>query len=42
MARMSEIDRFRTAWNMEAQNTIRLLEALPADKYDFRPDPKGR
>ena len=42
MARMSEIDRFRTVWNMEAENTIRLLEALPTDKYDFRPDPKGR
>ena len=42
MARMSEIDRFRTAWNMEADNTVRLLEALPTDKYDFRPDPKGR
>ena len=42
MARLSEIDRFRTVWNMEAQNTIRLLEALPKDQYDFRPDPKGR
>jgi uncharacterized damage-inducible protein DinB len=39
---MSEIDRFRTVWNMEAENTSRLLEALPADKYDFRPDPRGR
>ena len=42
MARTNEIDRFRSVWNHEAQLTIRLLEALPADKYDFRPDPEGR
>ena len=29
-------------WNREAQRTIEVLEALPADQYDFRPDPKGR
>ena len=38
----NEIDTFRFTWDMEARNTIRLLEALPADRYDFRPDPKGR
>jgi uncharacterized damage-inducible protein DinB len=42
MARMNEIDRFRTVWNMEAQLTSRLLEALPTDQYDFRPYPKCR
>jgi uncharacterized damage-inducible protein DinB len=42
MAHPNEIDTFRSTWDREAQNTIRLLEALPADKYDFRPDPKGR
>ena len=42
MARLSEIDTFRTTWEREAENTIRLLEALPADQYDFRPDPNGR
>ena len=42
MAHRNEIDTFRAVWNMEAQNTIKLLETLPADKYDFRPDPKGR
>src|SRR6476620_12347526 len=42
MAPINELDRFRTVWNMEAQLTNRLLEALPPDQYDFRPDPKGR
>jgi uncharacterized damage-inducible protein DinB len=42
MSHPNEIDTFRATWNAEAENTIRLLEALPADKYDFRPDPKGR
>ena len=39
---MTELDRFRAVWDLEAGHTIRLLEALPADKYDFRADPKGR
>lgn len=42
MTHRNEIDTFRAVWNSEAQNTIRLLEALPANQYDFRPDPKGR
>jgi uncharacterized damage-inducible protein DinB len=42
MASTNEIDRFRTVWNMEAEKTLRLLEALPQSQYDFRPDPKGR
>jgi len=39
---MNELDRFRKVWDMEAELTIRLLEALPTDQYDFRPDPGGR
>jgi uncharacterized damage-inducible protein DinB len=42
MAPFNELDRFRSFWNMEAQLTNRLLEALPADQYDFRPDRGGR
>ena len=42
MAPFNELDRFRSVWNMEAQLTNRLLEALPPDQYDFRPDPEGR
>ena len=42
MAPTNELERFRTVWDLEAQLTIRLLDTLPADMYDFRPDPKGR
>lgn len=42
MTHPNEIDTFRAVWDSEAENTIRLLEALPVDQYDFRPDPKGR
>ncbi|MEO7986990.1 MAG: DinB family protein [Gemmatimonadales bacterium] len=42
MTTMNELDRFRTAWETEAEGTIGLLEALPADQYDFRPDAGGR
>lgn len=42
MAPINELDRFRTVWNMEAESTARLLDALPPSQYDFRPDPKGR
>jgi len=42
MKRPAEIDLFRSIWNREAERTILLLEALPADQYDFRPDPEGR
>ena len=42
MAKLAEIDRFRDVWNAEATRTIALLEALPTDQYDFRPDPEGR
>ena len=42
MAPMNELDRFRKVWDMEAQLTIKLLEALPTTQYDFRPDPGNR
>ena len=42
MARPNELDAFRTAWDREAQSTIRILESLPTDQYEFRPDTKGR
>ena len=42
MAPMSELDRFRAVWDVEALLTTRLLEALPPTQYDFRPDPTGR
>jgi len=42
MAHPNELDTFRSTWDREAQSTLRILEGLPADKYDFRPDPKGR
>lgn len=39
---LDELDTFRALWNSEAESTVRLLEALPPDQYDFRPDAKGR
>jgi uncharacterized damage-inducible protein DinB len=33
---------FLSAWNLEAERTLEVLGALPADQYDFRPDPQGR
>jgi uncharacterized damage-inducible protein DinB len=42
MAPMNELDRFRQVWDMEAQLTMQLLDSLPTDRYDFRPDPGGR
>lgn len=42
MAHNSEVETFRSVWEQEAQKTIRVLETIPDDKYDFRPDPKGR
>jgi uncharacterized damage-inducible protein DinB len=42
MIPLNELDSFRKAWNAEADQTVTLLEALPGDQYDFRPDPHGR
>lgn len=38
----SELDRFFETWEREADNTVKLLRALPQDQYDFRPDAAGR
>jgi uncharacterized damage-inducible protein DinB len=37
-----QLDQFIATWNMEAKNTLRMIEAIPADKYDYRPDMTGR
>jgi uncharacterized damage-inducible protein DinB len=38
----NELERFITTWNREAENTAKLLRALPPSQYDFRPDQGGR
>ena len=38
----NELERFLTAWDREAQSTLKLLRALPSTEYDFRPDAGGR
>lgn len=38
----NELDIFIQTWEHEAKSTERLLAALPATQYDFRPDPQGR
>ncbi|MGN6393085.1 MAG: DinB family protein [Gemmatimonadales bacterium] len=42
MPPVKELDRFRTVWDMESGLTSKVLEALPANQYDFRPDPGNR
>jgi len=42
MKQLNELDRFRSAWETEAERILQVLQALPQDQYDFRPDPKGR
>jgi uncharacterized damage-inducible protein DinB len=37
-----EFQQFMSAWERETKGTIALLESLPRDQYDFRPDPLGR
>jgi uncharacterized damage-inducible protein DinB len=39
---INELERFLATWDAEAANTVRLLRALPASQYDFRPDATGR
>jgi uncharacterized damage-inducible protein DinB len=39
---MNELEMFLSAWDREAENTLKLLRALPAAQYDFRPDAGGR
>ena len=42
MEQANELDRFFATWDYETQGTLKLLRALPKDKYDFRPDAQGR
>jgi uncharacterized damage-inducible protein DinB len=37
-----ELQSFLTVWDMEAKKTASLLRSLPANQYDFRPDPGAR
>ena len=37
-----ELTMFLESWDSEASRTAAVLQSLPADKYDFRPDPDGR
>jgi uncharacterized damage-inducible protein DinB len=39
---MNELEMFVSAWDREAENTLKLLRALPSTQYDFRPDAGGR
>ena len=39
---MNELEMFLNAWEREAEGTLKLLRALPATQYDFRPDAGGR
>jgi uncharacterized damage-inducible protein DinB len=38
----NELERFFSTWDREAEGTLKLLRALPATQYDFRPDAGGR
>lgn len=38
----NELDRFLGLWDAETANTLKLLNALPVNQYDFRPDAGGR
>jgi uncharacterized damage-inducible protein DinB len=38
----NELEMFMSAWDREAESTLKLLRALPATQYDFRPDAGGR
>jgi uncharacterized damage-inducible protein DinB len=39
---MNELEMFLSTWDREAESTLKLLRALPATQYDFRPDVGGR
>lgn len=39
---MNELDRFFEVWNLEADRSAKVIESLPANQYDFRPDAGGR
>jgi uncharacterized damage-inducible protein DinB len=37
-----ELQKLLMLWDEEAKDAVRMMEALPADQYDFRPDAGGR
>ena len=37
-----ELQTFLDTWDEEAKKTVAMLQSLPVDKYDFRPDAGGR
>jgi uncharacterized damage-inducible protein DinB len=39
---INELETFLKTWNREADSTLKLMRALPATQYDFRPDAGGR
>jgi uncharacterized damage-inducible protein DinB len=39
---INELERFLSEWERESESTLKVLRALPASQYDFRPDPGGR
>jgi uncharacterized damage-inducible protein DinB len=39
---VNELETFLTSWEREAASTLKVLKALPATQYDFRPDAGGR
>jgi uncharacterized damage-inducible protein DinB len=39
---VNELEMFLKSWDGEAENTLKLLRALPMTQYDFRPDSAGR
>ena len=39
---INELETFLGNWDREAENTLKLLRALPSSQYDFRPDKGGR
>jgi uncharacterized damage-inducible protein DinB len=38
----NELELFLETWDREADKTLKLMRALPATQYDFRPDAGGR
>jgi hypothetical protein len=38
----TELQEFSKQWERETQGTLALIDALPRDQYDYRPDAGGR
>src|SRR5262249_43136539 len=38
----TELQELFKQWDREAESTVALMQALPPDQYDLRPDAKGR